>query len=145
MEALISADASMKQASVHGGTAKKMEGKANVLEMEIQLDSSRGGDTGLKKEELAKTKAVAEQATASQMESLAQAGKTMQEAAENERKDGNVKSGEEDRKQAGVVAEEDEKTEGIMAKEDDSMKNTFDVEIPGVPFSRGYNPVDIKL
>ena len=138
MEALISADASMKQASVHGGTAKKMEGRANVLEMEIKMDGSRGGDTGLKEEELAKTKAVAEQAAASQIESLSQAGKTMQEAAKDERKDTDTKTDEEERKDGIVKTDEEE-------EEDTSGQGTFDVEMPGVPFSRGYNPVDVKL
>lgn len=138
MEALISADTSMKTAGVHGSVAKKMEGRAGVLEAEIALDSSRGGNVDLKKEELAQTKATAEQATASQMESFAQAGKTLQEAAKEEQKSGKVKSDKEDQKDGEV------KTNGENSEET-SEQNTFEAEIPGVPFSRGYTPVDVKL
>lgn len=45
MTAMISADKSVKQANVQGSVATKMEGKANILESEIALDSARGGDT----------------------------------------------------------------------------------------------------
>lgn len=149
MEALISADTSMKQAGVHGRTAKKAENRANVLEVEISLDVSRGGDPKLKREELANMKEVAQQATTSQMESLAEAGKTLQDAAkdENEQKVGNAGKDEEDKKTNAPGEEEEQKSAGIMAEEDQDRQeqNTFDVEMPGVAFSRGYQPVDIKL
>ena len=138
MEALISADTSMKQASVHGSTARKMEGRAGVLETEIKLDSARGGDVERKQEELAEVKATAEQATASQMEAFAQAGKTIQEASKEEREDGKDKTDKADRKD-GEAKTEEEKREEV------SKENTFDTEMPGVAFSRGYNSVDVKL
>lgn len=138
MEALISADTSMKQASVHGSTAKKMEGKANVLEVEIQLDSSRGGNPEHKKEELVKTKAVAEKATVSQMESLAEADKTIQEAGKEEWKETDTKTDEGDQKDGIAKTDEEE-------LEETSEQNTFNAEMPGVTFSRGYTPVDVKL
>lgn len=141
MEALISADTSMKQASVHGSTARKMEGRAGVLKAEIALDSSRGGNVDLKKEELAKTEAIAEQAAASQMEAFAQAGKTIQEAAKDDQTD---KTNKTDRTDEDGKKEGGEKTDEEEAKAA-SEDNTFDVEIPGVPFSRGYNPVDVRL
>ena len=47
MEAMISAGTSVKQANVNGSTAKKMEGKANVLEAEISLDGGRGGSSNV--------------------------------------------------------------------------------------------------
>lgn len=28
---------------------------------------------------------------------------------------------------------------------EESSDNTYNVEIPGVPLSRGYNPVDVRL
>lgn len=164
MEALLSADASMKQADVHGSIATKMENRAGVLETEIMLDQGRGGSSniGLKKEELAETKAMADQAVSSQMESLAQANKTMQEAAEDDKdkktevpaktEDGQniaVAEGEEQSAAAGtaqgatgVVIQEEEHN---VDKQEPAKQNTFDVEMMGVAFSRGYQPVDVKL
>lgn len=169
MEAMISADASLKQAGVHGSTAQKMDNKAGVLEIEIKLDQGRGGSSNVefKEAQLADTKALADQATASQMQSLAQANKTMQEASKEEQKD------EKTEKKDGVSADmsiEDgqaaaETAPGVSAdtaqtatdvqktkekdgdsRQTDELKNdTYDVEIPGVAFSRGYQPVDIRL
>lgn len=144
MEALISADTSMKQASVHGSTARKMEGRAGVLKAEIALDSSRGGNVDLKKEELAKTEAIAEQATASQMEAFAQAGKTVQEAAKDEQTGKAGKTNKTDKTDEDGQKEGEAKTGEEEAKAA-SEENTFDVEMLGVPFSRGYNPVDVRL
>ncbi|MDE6387537.1 MAG: FlxA-like family protein [Lachnospiraceae bacterium] len=160
MEALLSADASMKQAGVHGSTARKMEGKAAVLEVEIQLDSSRGGSTDLKREQLAEVKEIAQQATASQMESLAEANKTMQDASKDERKDEDDKSEETTGKATegaqNIGTDKTQGEEGVTAEtqvtetRDGNQngaagQNTFDVQIPGVAFSRGYTPVDVKL
>lgn len=163
MEALISADVSMKQADVHGSVASKMEGRAGVLESEIKLDSARGGDPEAKREQLAEVKEIAEQATASQMESLAEAGKTLQDAAEDESKDKNDKTDATADQAAGntqnIAADKTSGKEGkdgeaakIQAAETESgnageaaVQNTFDVQMMGVTFSRGYQPVDVKL
>lgn len=147
MEALLSADASMKQASVHGSTAKKMEGRANVLKSEIQLDGSRGGDTSAKEAELAETEKVADQATASQMQSLAQAGKTLQEASDDEKKENKTKKSDETsgKTDVAVTAEEGESDKKAGDIGDGGETGIFDVEMPGVPRSRGYQPVDVRL
>lgn len=166
MEALISADASMKQADVHGSIATKMENRAGVIETEIMLDSGRGGSSNIefKEEELAKTKALADQATVSQMESLSQANKTMQEAAEDERndKDGKTEAGAKtgSSQSIAIVEGEEQSTSGTTqsaasaATQEDGQsgsqqeakeQNTFDTEMMGVAFSRGYQPVDVRL
>ena len=44
MTAIISADAALSQAKVHGSVATRMEGRAGVLEAEIKQDGSRGGN-----------------------------------------------------------------------------------------------------
>lgn len=135
MEAMISAEASVKQANVSGSTAKKMEGKAGVLEVEIKLDGSRGGssNTGLKEAELAKTKEAAEKATASQMDSLVQAGETLQSAAKDEK--AGKQEGEEEKKAPGTEEETDKK-EGTpeTAAEDVLEESGF-----------AYHPVDVRL
>lgn len=147
MEAMISADTSMKQADVHGSVARSMEGRANVLEAEIKQDSAMGAAPAGKEEALAKMNAIASEATSSQMGALAQAGKAAQRANEADESQDSTKS---DKKQDGVKTDGAEEMDGSVAGKSDESKastgsSTFDVEQLGVPFSRGYQPVDIKL
>lgn len=93
MQAMISADSSMKQAQVQGSVATKMEGTARVLESEIKMDRSSGAGTEKKEAALAKVKQKAVNASASQMNILADANQTMAEAAKAEQKG---ESGEEE-------------------------------------------------
>lgn len=83
MQAVLSADASMKQARVQGSTAKQMQGKAGVLRAEIKQDAARG-DTQKKEEELADLEKKAQAATASQISSLTDANRAAEEAAKAE-------------------------------------------------------------
>lgn len=94
MEAMISADVSMKQAAKQGSVATKMEDRAGVLETEIKLDSARNGNTDAKKEELAKVEQKAADATASQLDTLSKVGKMMKEASDSERSAGETESAE---------------------------------------------------
>ena len=147
MEAMISADTSMKQADVHGSVARKMEGRAGVLEAEIKQDSAMGAAPGGKREQLAEVEAKADEATVAQMGTLAQAQKAAQKANETDQSQDTAKS---DKDQDGVKKDEAEEKDGSVAVKSDESKdtansNTFDVEQLGVPFSRGYNPVDVKL
>ncbi len=80
MQAMISADGAMKQAKVQGSVAGSMEGRAGVLKAEISLDSARNGDTSAKEAQLADVEKKAEEATASQMSTLAEAGETLADA-----------------------------------------------------------------
>lgn len=125
MEAMISADTSMKQADVNGSVARKMEDRAGVLETEIKLDQSRGFVAEWKEEALAETQAKTNEATSAQMGALAQADKAAEKAVEESK-------------------EQDEEEKDESGK-DSKDSNTFDTEQLGVPFSRGYNPVDVKL
>ena len=127
---MISADKAIKQASVNGSTAKKMEGRANVLEVEIKLDTSRNGSSNvsLKEEELAKTKESMEKATASQIDSLVQAGKNIQDASKEDKTTGQK---EEDKKISGTEEE----------KENPDIQNNEVLEETGCV----YHPVDVRL
>lgn len=89
MTAIISADNSIKQAKVQGSVATRMKGRAGVLESEIKLDKVRGGDTQAKEEELAEVEQKAQTAAASQLSTLADAGRTMEEAAKEDSKTNN--------------------------------------------------------
>ena len=147
MEAMISADTSMKQADVHGSVASAMEGRAHVLEAEIKQDSAMGAAPGGKQEQLAEAEAKANEATSAQMGALAQANKAAEKANEADQTQNSAKN---DRDQDGVKTDkEKEKNDSAAGKSDESKDsaggNTFDTEQLGVPFSRGYQPVDIQL
>ena len=120
MTAMISADASIKQAKAQGSVATKMEGRAGVLKSEIKLDEARGGDATKKKEELADVEQTAMQATASQMETLGDANKAMEEAAEAERTEQKASGSKEENKEqaegktAGKAADSDAKGEAVQ-------------------------------
>ena len=94
MTAMISADTSIKQAKVQGSVATSMEGRANVLKAEVKQD---GGNVEAKKKEIAELEQKAENATASQMNTLAEANKTMEEAAEAERNDNKASESKEEK------------------------------------------------
>lgn len=79
MTAMISADNFMKQAKVQGSVATRMEDRAGVLEAEIKQD--KGKNTQLKEEELASVKQKAQKAASSQLSILADANKSIEEAA----------------------------------------------------------------
>lgn len=87
MQAVISADTSMKQAKVQNGVAVKMEGRAGVLEAEIKQDGRSGGNTAAKEAQLEKVKQKAADAETSQMKTLREANRKMKEAAKTERDD----------------------------------------------------------
>lgn len=163
MEALISADSSMKQADVHGSVARTMEGKAGVLEAEIKQDSAMGCKPAGKEEALAEVQAKANEATSSQMGALAQANEAAQKAAEADKNQNAEKTDESEGKasagtkqagksgtteQTGESAAETAGNEAAVsgdAQKSTESGNTFDTVQLGVPFSRGYQPVDIKL
>lgn len=97
MQAVLSADASMKQARVQGSTAKQMQGRAGVLRAEIKQDAARG-DTQKKEEELADLEKKAQTATASQISSLAEANRAAEEAAKAEQAEQDSRAGRHDKK-----------------------------------------------
>lgn len=81
MQAIVSADASMKQAHVQGSVATQMEGRAGVLKAEIKQDAGRGDDIKKKEAELANLQGKAQAAVSSQISSLADANQAVEEAA----------------------------------------------------------------
>lgn len=86
MQAIISADSSMKQVKTQGAVKTEMEGKAGILKSEIKLDEARGNDVTKKKEELAEVESKAEDITASQMSILSETQKNLEEAAKEDQK-----------------------------------------------------------
>lgn len=98
MTAIISAGTSIKQAKVHGSVATEMEGRANVLKAEIKQG---GGNIEAKKKEVAELEQKAMDATASQMNTLAEANKAVKEAAAAERNDNKISGAKEEKASQG--------------------------------------------
>jgi len=117
MQAMISADSSIKQAKVQGSVAAQMEGRAGVLKVEIKLDRSRGGDTASKEAELAEVEQKAEGAANAQLGTLAEANQAMTEAEEADRadnkKDSKTEHTADDRRQTGEVSQPESEKKGV--------------------------------
>lgn len=125
MQAMISADAAMEQAGVQGSVASKMEGRAGVLEIEIKLDTSRGGNPEAKREELAKVKEIADKASASQMQTLGEAGKKLDEAAASD-----------------TYGEDEEEEENKTQEDKTEQNNEASPDTTDTPY---YVPVDVRV
>lgn len=104
MAAMISADSSIKQAKVQGSVATKMEGRSGVLKSEIKQDQARGGNTQKKEEELAEVEQKAQEATSSQISTLAEASRKMEDAA---RADSREEKEDKDDQDAKTINEKD--------------------------------------
>ena len=151
MQAIISADSSMNQVKVQGSVKTQMEGKAGVLESEIKLDAGRGDDVTKKKEELADIEAKAQDITASQMNSLSDINKKLEEAAKEDQKEEKAadkaeKSDETD-KAKGTVHKATE-TEEHTEVQDDNVETTENILPEGVEINVTEpvgNNVDVKL
>lgn len=155
MEAMLSADAAMKQADVHGSTANKMERRAKILESEISRDKGGPGDaTAAKEEILADTKEAAEKAAASQMESLGKANEIMKDASETERKNDRDQTEDGEKKPGEAVGRQGEDAEAVSGP---IASGTEAQGINGVLEQQGsgqeeqdqrkaaYHPVDVRI
>lgn len=150
---MISADSSMKQAKVQGSMATQIQGRASVLESEIKQDAGKG-NTEKKEEELAELQAKAQSATAAQMSTLADANKSVEEAAKAE----NSNTEDTATKNNTDKSEKTQESAGAAAEETDSVKNTdikgetqVTVETPTLENAQNatqqavYTPIDIRL
>ena len=123
MTAMISAETSMKQAKVHGSVAAEMKGRANVVKAEMK----QSGSTEAKKAELADLEQKAVNATASQMNILAEANKTVEEAAAAERTENKASDTKEEK---AIQAEgKTEKTADSNAKGEKAQDGVSGTEV----------------
>lgn len=115
MQAMISADSSVKQAKAQGRQATQMEGTARVLKSEIEMDKGRGTSTEKKEEGLNELQAKIKQATQEQLSTLVDANKVMSEASKTDGTktvkskndtDSNVKEKEEEEETEETVSTE---------------------------------------
>lgn len=120
MTAMLSADTSIKQAKVHGSVATEMKGRANVLKAEIK----QSGSTEAKKAELADLEQKAVNATASQMNTLAEANEAVKEAAAAERND-NKASGAKEEKASRAENTTEKATESSTTNEEKSQNSVL--------------------
>lgn len=123
MEGMISAGSALSQAKIQGSVAAKLEGKAEILKSEIKQDGERG-NTEAKQKELAALEKAAMNAAATQMNTLAEAGKSMKEAAK------------EDNQEEGSTDDKKDNKENIGLE---AAKSVSSVEVPY------YTPVDVRL
>ncbi len=118
MEAVISADSAVRNAEVQEGVASRMKGRASVLKNEIGTDAGRGsGAIASKLNELSRAEQASEDARATQMQLLGDAGQELKGAAEAEQDpEKKLEEAEEERKLQ--EQEEEERAETLMYTSD---------------------------
>lgn len=151
MQAVLSADSSMKQADIQGSIATRIEGRAGVLEAEIKQDAGRG-NVEAKEKELSEIQQKAKAAASSQMDTLADANKIVEEAAKKESRDSKAdKTGKEmDRgKTAGKTAGDTlggvHAGAGVSGTETDIMAERMTETVQTMPQPGNYTSVDIRI
>lgn len=146
MEALISADGARKAASLQGNVAARMEGRANTLEAEIQLDAARGGSTERKEAEMASMREKAQEAQISQMKTLGEANDKLEEARQSADADGSVTE-----ESADAAESITEKNTDTMNGQSEAYKNkaaeqtSQDKKTGEERADDGYQPVDVRI
>ena len=147
MQAILSADSSMKQADVQGSVSAQMEGRAGVLEIEIKQDSGRGGSTEEKQKELAEVQQKAEAAASAQMSTLADANQTIKDAKEADSREEKKDINNESRNKAGKAESKDKdgKTEENIKGENQTKERKVSEDITEQTQKISYIPIDIRL
>lgn len=151
MTAMISADSSIKQAKVQGSVATKMEGRSGIVKSEIKLDQARGGDTQKKEEELAEIEQKAQEAASSQLSTLADASRTMEEAAKSDSREEKTDKDDKDAKTINKKDADDNMSgtdtqgESVVAQSDISVSNGTMAAETAPQQPTPYVSVDIRL
>lgn len=86
LNAVLSAGNAMEISKTQGSVATSFEGRANVLETEIELDKARGADTSYKSKELSDINRRAGKSRSDQIETLGKAAKDISEVNQDENK-----------------------------------------------------------
>lgn len=129
MEAMISADSSMKQAKVQGSTAKEMQNDANIKRAEIKRDggstkrtSSDSLSISRKWDDVEGLENKAQAATASQLSTLVRANDKLSEASTQ--REGSLDAKEEDKDNTQVVGIENGETGTLSVAEGGAVQAT---------------------
>ncbi len=146
MQAMISADSSMKQAKVQGSMATQIQGRASVLESEIKQDAGKG-NTEKKEEELAELQAKAQSATAAQMSSLSDANKSMEEAAKADNRTDAAETKKDQTQKAENTQENADTTTDASENADVKTETAETIKNPASESGQSvvYTPIDIRL
>lgn len=148
MEAMISADSSMKQAKVQGSTAKDMQNNARIKRTEIKLDgggtertSNDSKSISMKWDDVEGLEDKAQAATASQASMLAEANDKLSEANTESEGSADAKKDGKDNTQVAGIENENGETGAMSAAESGVVAATADETETATPVS---NPVSGK-
>ena len=164
MQAIISADTSMKQANVQGSVAAGLKGRAEVLESEIRQDAGKG-NTEKKEQELADIQGKVQSATAQQMSMVARANQEVEEAAKVDSAENTEKTESADKTNNTKKTGNADRTDNVdkienankvgntdrAEKEKQKTESSDMVESSAKPNEQsateqvGYKPIDVKL
>ena len=158
MQAIISADTSMKQANVQGSVAAGLKGRAEVLESEIRQDAGKG-NTEKKEQELADIQGKVQSATAQQMSMVARANQEVEEAAKVDSAENTEKTESADKTNNTNKTGNADRTDNVdkvgntdrAEKEKQKTESSDMVESSAKPNEQsateqvGYKPIDVKL
>ena len=118
MQAIISASSAMTMVQRQGSVATSMKGREGILETEIKLDSARGGNVEKKQEELEEVQKKLRQVQTTQMDTLSDANKQLEEARKEDQK------AEAEAKKKAEKKEKDEEVKTTdKVKKEDSNEN----------------------
>ena len=164
MQAIISADTSMKQANVQGRFSAGLKGRAEVLESEIRQDAGKG-NTEKKEQELADIQGKVQSATAQQMSMVARANQEVEEAAKVDSAENTEKTESADKTNNTNKTGNADRTDNVdkienankvgntdrAEKEKQKTESSDMVESSAKPNEQsateqvGYKPIDVKL
>ena len=164
MQAIISADTSMKQANVQGSVAAGLKGRAEVLESEIRQDAGKG-NTEKKEQELEDIQGKVQSATAQQMSMVARANQEVEEAAKVDSAENTEKTESADKTNNTNKTGNADRTDNVdkienankvgntdrAEKEKQKTESSDMVESSAKPNEQsateqvGYKPIDVKL
>lgn len=134
MEAMISADTSVKQANVQSSVSKSLERRAGMLETEIKLDGKRANPEK-KQAEIADLTSKSQAAMKASLSNLGEANTAMKEAIEKEEATEDNKT-EDTNKIKGDTKEEKEKEDFLEQIKENQEEDTTNKE---------YVSVDVRL
>lgn len=142
MSHLIQASASYSQAKIMNSTKNDLNGKSNILKMEIKLDEERSGDAKAKRAELQKTEARKQMLDKKVEETLQISQKQVKEASKIENKNNEVINQETDDKQKTIVNNSTDIQDAILAgtdkKEISQLQGIKETE-------KNFSKIDIRV
>lgn len=126
MNAMLSADSAVRQADANGTIVTRMEGEKRVLAGEIRQDKARGINTAKQEEKLSDMEERIRDVTGTQIKTLAEAGKKLQDTSKKEAEDRAKEAGKAEKDEK--TGREEDMTYGISeGAEEDDAKNAAEL------------------